>query len=99
MFKTRLLSGILLLAVAYLTIMCGGYVLFFTLLGISLIGMQELFKAMGIHKEGMNSLEIAGYASAIVYYAGIYFGFEKFGMLTLIISLVLLMFVYVFSYP
>ena len=42
MFKTRLLSGIVLVAVALLTIISGGYVLFFTLLGISLIGMQML---------------------------------------------------------
>ena len=34
MFKTRLLSGIVLVAVALLTIISGGYVLFFTLLGI-----------------------------------------------------------------
>ena len=46
MFKTRLLSGIVLVAVALLTIISGGYVLFFTLLGISLIGMQELYKVM-----------------------------------------------------
>ena len=47
MFKTRLLSGILLVAIALLTICSGSYVLFFTLLGVSLIGMQELYKAMG----------------------------------------------------
>ena len=49
MFKTRLISGILLVAVALLTIMSGSYILFFTLLGISLIGMQELYKAMQVH--------------------------------------------------
>ena len=32
MFKTRLISGIVLVAVALLTIISGGYVLFFTLL-------------------------------------------------------------------
>ena len=32
MFKTRLLSGIVLVAVALLTIISGGYVLFFTCL-------------------------------------------------------------------
>ena len=48
MFKTRLLSGIVLVAVALLTIISGGYVLFFTLLGISLIGMQELYKVMKV---------------------------------------------------
>lgn len=50
MFKTRLLSGIVLVAVALLTIISGGYVLFFTLLGISLIGMQELYKVMKVRK-------------------------------------------------
>ena len=51
MFKTRLLSGIVLVAVALLTIISGGYVLFFTLLGISLIGMQELYKAMKVRTD------------------------------------------------
>ena len=50
MFKTRLISGILLVIAALLTIISGGYVLFFTLLCISLIGMQELYKAMGVHE-------------------------------------------------
>ena len=37
MFKTRLLSGILLVIIALATIISGGYVLFFTLLAVSLI--------------------------------------------------------------
>ena len=41
MFKTRLLSGILLVIIALATIISGGYVLFFTLLAVSLIGMRE----------------------------------------------------------
>ena len=44
MFKTRLLSGIVLVLVAFLTINCGGYVLLATLLCVSLIGMQELYR-------------------------------------------------------
>ena len=59
MFKTRLISGILLVIAALLTIISGGYVLFFTLLCISLIGMQELYKAMGVHKEQTEFLELA----------------------------------------
>ena len=39
MFKTRLLSGILLVIIALATIISGDYVLFFTLLAVSLIGM------------------------------------------------------------
>ena len=75
MFKTRLLSGIVLVAVALLTIISGGYVLFFTLLGISLIGMQELYKVMKVRD------------------------FEKYGMMGVIISFMMFMFVYVFTYP
>ena len=99
MFKTRLLSGIVLVAVALLTIISGGYVLFFTLLGISLIGMQELYKAMKVRTDQFNMLEIAGYAGAIIYYVLMAVNFERFGMMGVIIAFMLFMFVYVFTYP
>lgn len=99
MFKTRLLSGILLVAAALLTIISGGYVLFFTLLGISVIGMQELYKAMGVRKDSFSLLEIAGYAGAVLYFASLLVDFEKYGMMAVLLALVLLMFVYVFTYP
>ena len=99
MFKTRLISGILLVAVALLTIMSGSYVLFFTLLGISLIGMQELYKAMQVHKEKFTLLEITGYVGAVVYYIAMAADYEKYGMMGLILALILLLFVYVFTYP
>jgi len=92
MFKTRLLSGIVLVAVALLTIISGGYVLFFTLLGISLIGMQELYKAMKVRTDQFNALEIAGYLGAVIYYVLMAADFEKYGMMGV-------MFAYVFNYP
>ena len=99
MFKTRLISGILLVAVALLTIMSGSYILFFTLLGISLIGMQELYKAMQVHKEKFTLLEITGYVGAVIYYIAMAADYEKYGMMGLILALILLLFVYVFTYP
>ena len=48
MFKTRLLSGILLVIIALATIITGGDVLFATILAISLIGMTEIYKIMEI---------------------------------------------------
>ena len=99
MFKTRLLSGIVLVIIALLTIMSGGYVLLLTLLCVSLIGMRELYNAMGVHKSGMDLLELAGYLGAVLYYGTVFLGFEKYGMMAVILSLVLLMFVYVFTYP
>ena len=99
MFKTRLISGILLVIAALLTIISGGYVLFFTLLCISLIGMQELYKAMGIHEDRTGLLEIVGYLDAVLYYISLLLGFESYGLMAVLVSLILVMFVYVFTYP
>ena len=99
MFKTRLLSGIVLVIIALLTIMSGGYVLLLTLLCVSLIGMRELYNAMGVHKSGMDLLELAGYLGAVLYYGTVFLGFEKYGMMGVIISFMMFMFVYVFTYP
>ena len=58
MFKTRLLSGILLVIIALATIISGDYVLFFTLLAVSLIGMRELYRAMKVQDEKINLLAL-----------------------------------------
>ncbi len=95
MFKTRLLSGILLVIIALATIISGGYVLFGTLLLISLIGMSELYKILDVHK---SPLGFAGYAMAIVYYFCILKQTEQQSFI-IILFVLLLMFIYVFSYP
>lgn len=99
MFKTRLISGILLVAVALLTIISGNYVLLFTLACVSVIGMSELYRAMHVYGEKTNFLELAGYAGAAVYYAAAFIDFERYGTMAIIGVLILIMFVYVFSYP
>lgn len=99
MFKTRLISGILLVIAALLTIISGNYVLFVTLLCVSLLGMQEVYKAMGVHKDQTEFLELAGYLGAILYYVSLLLGFERYGTMAILIALILIMFVYVFSYP
>ena len=48
MFKTRSLSGIVLVIIALVTVTTGGHILFLVLLGISLIGMTELYKVFAI---------------------------------------------------
>lgn len=99
MFVTRLISGILLVLAALVTIVSGGYVLFFTLFAVSMIGMGELMRAVKINCKGRPILEIAGFLGAAAYYGALLAGFERYGMMALIASLVLLMFVYVFTYP
>ncbi|MBQ1491424.1 MAG: phosphatidate cytidylyltransferase, partial [Blautia sp.] len=61
MFKTRLLSGIFLVLAVVLALRAGGLVLFFTLLGVSLMGAQEILMAMGATKSGDRVLEICTY--------------------------------------
>ena len=49
MFKTRLLSGILLVIIALITLITGGNLLFAVLLAISLIGLTESSGDRGIY--------------------------------------------------
>ena len=70
MFKTRLLSGILLVIIALVTVITGGNLLFAVLLLISLIGMTELYKVFHIEKKAPG---IVGYIFAILYYGVLYF--------------------------
>lgn len=70
MFKTRLLSGILLVIIALITVITGGNLLFLVLLAVSLIGMTELYKVFGIEKKPPG---IIGYLFALLYYGLLYF--------------------------
>lgn len=102
MFRTRLLSGILLVIIALVTVITGGPLLFAVLLLISLIGMWELYKVFGIEKRIPG---ITGYIFAIIYYGLIYFEPQLPGekhvwfMMTFMGCLICLMAVLVFSYP
>lgn len=100
MFKTRLLSGIVLVIIAAASIAAGGLVLFAVLLGISLIGVYELYRAMEVHQKGFGPLEAAGYVGTVCYYLSLLWAkTEGFSMMLLLFTLVLLMCVYVFYYP
>ena len=70
-----------------------------TLLAVSLIGMRELYRAMKVQDEKINLLAAAGYLGAVLYYLAVLLDFERYGVLAIIFGLVLLMFVYVFTYP
>lgn len=96
MFKTRLLSGIVLVIIALVTVIGGGDLLFATLLIISLIGMSELYKILDVHKK---LLGVTGYAAAVVYYLLVRFDKKDTVLMAAIAFLVVLMAVYVFSYP
>ena len=96
MFKTRLLSGIVLVILALVIIISGGYVTLVSLLGISLIGMYELYRVFQLEK---TPLAYISYAMALVFYVSELFGGFIDPMALVMLFLILLMFAYVFSYP
>ena len=101
MFKTRLLSGIVLLAVTILLIHFGGYVLLIASAAIALIGLMELYRVLGIHK---TALAVIGYFATALYYLSLEVnlgtGFEeRYPLVMILFALVAFLFCYVLSYP
>ncbi len=101
MFKTRLISGVILVAAALLLIISGGYVLYFTTLALSLIAAGELYRATGVREKNQyfGLMDGAGYIGIIIYYLAILLLPAEYHMMSIIIGFLLIMFVYVFSYP
>jgi len=96
MFKTRLISGVVLVILAILFINTGGDLLLSVLLIISLIGMGELYKTIGIHN---NLPGVIGYLAAAGYYGIIRFTEIKWVLLLIFAFLIVIMAAYVFSFP
>ena len=99
MFKTRLISGIFLIAAAAASFALGGPVLFGVLLVISLIGMQELYRAAGVVEGGFSPLSLVGMAGAAGYYVLVWFGLDGYELPVLAVTLNVLMAVYVLRWP
>ena len=96
MFKTRLLSGIVLVILALMLIITGGEVLLFSTLAISCIGMFELYRVFHVEK---SILAAVGYIAAIVFYCDLQWDFIPDRMMLFMGFMILLMFVFVFAYP
>lgn len=96
MFRTRLVSGIILLAITIAVVVFGGNILFATLFAVSLIGMMELYRIVKVNKSFPG---ILGYLAGITFYLLLYFNLEQFRMMLFIFFLILLMFAYVFAFP
>ncbi len=102
MFWTRLLSGVVLVLIALVTISAGGYLLAAVCLCISLIAYSELMKACGIHGKdrAVNALEGTGYLGILCYYGIVVFtGSDTAQLFGILFVLIAFMFVYVFTFP
>ena len=96
MFKTRLLSGIVLVILAIILIISGGEVLLFSTLAISCIGMFELYRVFSVEK---SLPAAAGYLSAILFYCNLEWHFLPDILMLFMGFMILLMFIYVLTYP
>jgi phosphatidate cytidylyltransferase len=96
MFRTRLISGIVLLAITIAVVILGDDLLFGVLLVISMIGLYELYKIVNIHRSLPG---ILGYICCLSYYILLYFDLSQYQMMLFIFFLMLLMFAYVFGFP
>ncbi|MDF2943804.1 MAG: putative rane protein [Herbinix sp.] len=96
MFRTRLLSGIILLAIAITVVVLGGNILFAVVFLISLIGMIELYRIAKVNKSFPG---ILGYAAGVIFYLLLYFELQQYQMMLFIFFLIFLMFAYVFEFP
>ncbi len=113
MFRTRLISGILLVLIALATIMSGGIVLAAVLCVISMLAFRELTKACGVCAENRkwSAPEIGGLLMTALYYVSLFIVFylkksEKpidtiafIVMAAIVLTMLLLLFLYVFTFP
>lgn len=96
MFVTRLASGVVLVIFAVLICVMGGALQFGVTLVLSLMGMFELYRVLQIEK---TPLAYLSYGSAVIYYGILYIGANTLVTPWTVISLIALLFVYVFTFP
>lgn len=96
LFRTRLISGIVLVLIALITVISGGPLLFTTVSIISIIGMSELYKVFQIHNK---PLGMVGYLGAVCYFGLLYLNLQQHIIPLLILIFLIGMVVYVFSFP
>lgn len=96
MFVTRLLSGIVLMAVILLTVILGGNVLLGFVAVISLIGLYELYRAVKLET---SILAYISYAASVGYEILLFAGLQEYLAIYSVMLLVVLLTVYVISYP
>lgn len=100
MFRTRLISGIVLVILAVLFLTSGGGLLWHVSLFLSLIGQMELYRVFQINKTGLG---LAGYLLTVFYYVLLALSVERAvpinWLMYLMIAMMILLFMMVCQYP
>ena len=100
MFRTRLISGIVLVILALIFLISGGWLLWGVSLALSLIGLMELYRVFQIHKTQLGG---TGYALTVIYYlllaAATVFDMPINWLVYLMIVMMVFLFIMVQKYP
>ena len=97
MFKTRLISGIILVAAALVVVLLGGKILWFVMMALSIIGLYEFFNAVRFFP---NVLSIISFVALLAYYVLLLFLDAPLSfMLTGTGLVVLMLIILVITYP
>ncbi len=96
MFGKRLVSGIVLVILAAFILIQGGPILFCVSLALSLIGLYELYRVLKIEREIPG---IIGYLAVLGYYMILLTGRSELVTFLAVALVLLLMTVYVFTFP
>lgn len=99
MFRTRLISGIVLIAAALVFIIAGGPVLLSALLVLSLIGTYECIRAMKAENGKIGPVSVPVYAGTVIYYLVLGLCGKEFALAAVMVTVLLCMSVYVFTWP
>lgn len=108
MFRTRLLSGIALVAIALLVFLTGGALMAVVLFGVSMAAYQELTRACKVRGEAVNPSApvILGLVMTLVYYGMIGLALARdmalvypAMMMVIVAAFLAFLFVYVFTFP
>lgn len=96
MFRTRLLSGIVLVIIALVLVITGGDVLLAGLFAVSMVGLSELYRVFHIDR---TLLGMTGYLAVAVYYMNLGVPFIPEIDFFVLGFLILVMAVYVMQFP
>ena len=96
MFITRLISGIIVLLIAIGIVGFGTMTLWFASILISVMAMYEMYKAFGLK---CSRLSYVSYVLSILYYVMVLLNTDEYIGLFIIISILLLLTIYVFTFP
>ena len=96
MFRTRLISGIVLVALAIAAILAGKQVVFAVCAALSFIGLFEYYRVVGLEH---TSLGRTGYAACAIHYLMVATGWERYTSLFIIGALMVIMANYVLRFP